>query len=440
MIEIDGKIYRNLEEQVRKNKDDIESIDTNVTSNTNAITGINNRLDNLDLTYATDEDIQNLQTQINTKANQSALDGTNANVTSNTNAISNINTRLDNLDLTYATDEDVQNLQSQINTKANQSALDSTNSQVSTNTSNISSLNTTKANQSDLNSTNSRVSTLESTVTQLSPQVAKSLKTPMSAPSSTELVAIDTSNGQAMISIGAGLVIENDTLKSTGGVQIVDNLTSTSISAALSANQGRILNSTISSVSSIADNNTEQIEFLQSDMASKTNVTIANVHQDSINFTSNPQTQLDSKASQSALNSTNANVSANTSSISSLNTNKANVDLSNVTYPTFVASGSVRSSSGYTTYMSNGTKIWYIIFPTGLKICHLVIDSLPSTDTPQQVTLPITFNTTTYMVHIQRSYGGSYLRLDDVGITDKTTSGFKTRGYNAPVDITCIGY
>lgn len=163
MIEIDGKIYRNLEEQVRKNKEDIESID--------------------------------------------------ANVTSNTNSINDINTRLDNLDLTYASAEDIENLQSQINTKANQSALDSTNSQVSTNTSNISSLNTTKANQSDLNSTNSRVSTLESNVTQLSPQVAKSLKTPMSAPSSTELVAVDTSNGQAMISIGEGLVIENDALK-----------------------------------------------------------------------------------------------------------------------------------------------------------------------------------------------------------------------------------
>lgn len=152
MIEIDGKIYRNLEEQVRKNKEDIESIDTNVTSNTSAITGINNRLDNLDLTYATDEDVQNLQSQINTKANQS-----------------------------------------------------------------------------DLNSTNSRVGTLESTVTQLSPQVAKALKTPMSAPSSTELVAVDTSNGQAMISIGDGLTIENDTLKLSGGQQQQINIDNISI-------------------------------------------------------------------------------------------------------------------------------------------------------------------------------------------------------------------
>ena len=197
----------------------------------------------------------------------------------------------------------------------------------------------------------------------------------MSAPSSTELVAIDTSNGQAMISIGAGLVIENDTLKSTGGVQIVDNLTSTSISAALSANQGRILNSTISLVSSIADNNTEQIEFLQSDMASKTNVTIANVHQDSINFTSNPQTQLDSKASQSALNSTNANVSANTSSISSLTTNKANKDLSNVTYPEPTANGVVQTGSGdrvIKSWIASDGQTWYREWAGGWKECGSV--------------------------------------------------------------------
>ena len=422
MIEIDGKIYRNLEEQVRKNKEDIESIDTSVTSNTNAIAGIN--------------------------------------------------TRLDNLDLTYATDQDIQNLQSQINTKAEQSALNSTNSQVSTNTSNISSLSTTKANQSDLNSTNSRVGTLESTVTQLSPQVAKSLKTPMSAPSSTELVAIDTSNGQAMISIGAGLVIENDTLKSTGGVQIVDNLTSTSISAALSANQGRVLSNTISTVTSSVDSNTEQIELLQSDMAGKTNVTINNVHQDYINFSSDPQTQLDNKLDTSGgtmagdikLPAGKFLVDANgyglvgyygTGSTTYGNGyrginlrgnatrpqyNSSDIAmLSDVTQPKFSADSHSYTSSGYTTYMSIGGDTWYILFPTGLKICHLSV-TVPSSDSAQQVTLPIAFKTVHYMVNIQRSSGSSYVRLDDIGCTDKTTSGFKIRGYNSPALITCIGY
>lgn len=62
-----------------------------------------------------------------------------------------------------------------------------------------------------------RISDLEASVTQLAPQVARALKTPMSAPSSTQLVSIDTSNSQAMISIGDGLVVENNTLKATGG-------------------------------------------------------------------------------------------------------------------------------------------------------------------------------------------------------------------------------
>ena len=350
MIEIDGKIYRNLEEQVRKNKEDIESIDTNVTSNTNAI--------------------------------------------------NDINTRLDNLDLTYATDKDIQNLQSQINTKANQSALDSTNTQVSTNTSNISSLNTTKANQSDLNSTNSRVSTLESTVTQLSPQVAKSLKTPMSAPSSTELVAIDTSNGQAMISIGAGLVIENDTLKSTGGVQIIDNLTSTSISAALSANQGRVLNTSI-----LTKANQSDLDNLETTVSTKANQ--SDLDSTNANVTSNSNqigtlaTEVANKANQSSLNTTNSQVSTNTSNIASLNTNKANVDLSNVTYPQVIANGVAQTGDGdrvVESWISSDGLTWYRKWASGWKECGLY---LSATDWKENlIVLPVTFSTDTYTTSI----------------------------------------
>lgn len=170
-----------------------------------------------------------------------------------------------------------------------------------------------------------------------------------------------------------------------------------------------------------------------------------------VNFTSDPQTQLDNINSQVSTNTSNiaslgtnkanqSDLSSTNAKVTTLTNDKANKDFSNVTYPTFVADGVERSSSGYTTRMTSDKKTWYIIFPTGLKICHLVIDSIPSTDTPQQVRLPIPFNTTTYMAHIVRSPGSSYLRLDDVGYTDKTTSGFKIRGYNPPVDITCIGY
>lgn len=47
--------------------------------------------------------------------------------------------------------------------------------------------------------------------------LARSLKTPMSTPSATEIVAVDNTNAQTMLSIGDGLIVENGTLKSTGG-------------------------------------------------------------------------------------------------------------------------------------------------------------------------------------------------------------------------------
>lgn len=243
MIEVNGVIYRNLEEQVQKNKEDINT--------------------------------------------------TNQNVSQNTNSINEINTKLNNLDLTYATDEDIQNLQSQINTKADQGSLNTTNQTVSQNT--------------------SKISSIETTLTEITPDVMRALKTPISAPNETKIVAVDNTNSQEMIGIGAGLVIENNTLKSTGGTEIIDNLTSSSISAGLSANQGRILdnkitnltqnvsqntsnistiNGQISNLDSQISTNTEDIEFLQSDVAGKTNVTINNVHQDYVNFSSDPQTQI----------------------------------------------------------------------------------------------------------------------------------------------------
>lgn len=159
MIEVNGVIYRNLEEQVQKNKDDINTINQNVSQNTNSIDEINRKLNDLDLTYAKDEDIQNLQSQISTKANQSSLDTTNQNVSQNT----------------------------------------------------------------------SRISSIETTLTEITPNVMRALKTPISAPSSTELVGVDGSNAQTMIGIGDGLSIENGTLKATGGGSdvIVDSALST---------------------------------------------------------------------------------------------------------------------------------------------------------------------------------------------------------------------
>lgn len=47
--------------------------------------------------------------------------------------------------------------------------------------------------------------------------IARALKIPASAPTSTEIVAVDNTGAQAMLTVGDGLSIENGALKSTGG-------------------------------------------------------------------------------------------------------------------------------------------------------------------------------------------------------------------------------
>ena len=80
-------------------------------------------------------------------------------------------------------------------------------------------------------------------------RVMKSLVVPVSAPSKTELVAVDDGNSQTMVEIGEGLKLENGVLSSTatggesGGssINVIDNLTSQSGTDALSAKQGNVL-------------------------------------------------------------------------------------------------------------------------------------------------------------------------------------------------------
>ena len=59
-----------------------------------------------------------------------------------------------------------------------------------------------------------RIETIETSLTEITPKVMKALVTPMSAPSKTELVAVDDGNAQTMIEIGDGIVLENGVLKS----------------------------------------------------------------------------------------------------------------------------------------------------------------------------------------------------------------------------------
>lgn len=138
---------------------------------------------------------------------------------------------------------------------------------------------------------------------------------------------------------------------------IINTLNSTASDKPLSALQGKNLNDRITSLISELSNtqqdvadNMEDISLLQGDVAGKTNVTINNVHQDYVNFSSDPQTQinakanqsttytktetdtlLNAKANQSSLNTTNSNVSTNTTNITNLSNNKANKDGSNLT-------------------------------------------------------------------------------------------------------------
>jgi hypothetical protein len=62
-----------------------------------------------------------------------------------------------------------------------------------------------------------RVEIVEENLTQITPDVARALKTPMSAPATTKLVAVDTTNSQEMITIGENLTLENGILSATGG-------------------------------------------------------------------------------------------------------------------------------------------------------------------------------------------------------------------------------
>ena len=309
----------------------------------------------------------------------------------------------------------------------------------------------------DISIINNRLTEVETTLTEITPDVMRALKTPISAPSETKIVAVDHTNSQDMLSIGTGLVIENHQLKSTGGTEIIDNLTSSSISAGLSANQGRVLdnkitaisqtinskanqssldltnqnvsqntsnistiNSQISNLDSQTSTNTEDIEFLQSDIAGKTNVTINNIHQDYVNFSSDPQTQLNN-----------------------LNNNKANKDLSNVTYPTNTP-GNTTTGDGdvvIETYISNDGRTWFRIWKSGWKECGIY--ATLSTWSSGNVALPITFSNTNYtcVATSQTTSTSTGLNSAQLGIESKTTNTITLwASTSSPKIIYCCGY
>ena len=62
-----------------------------------------------------------------------------------------------------------------------------------------------------------RVEALEPVVASNAQMISRALKTPISAPSTVKLVAVDTSNSQDMITIGENLILENGVLSAVGG-------------------------------------------------------------------------------------------------------------------------------------------------------------------------------------------------------------------------------
>ena len=162
-------------------------------------------------------------------------------------------------------------------------------------------------------------------------------------------------------------------------------------------------------------------------------------------FNSNPQEQLNSKASVSDLNTTNSN-------ISSLSENKANADLSNVTYPEIVYDpetelfdGLVHTGAGdrivERKVFSDG-KTWYERYESGWKRCGGVITTANNIT---EVVLPIEFTTTSYttLVTIRFDTTSATSFFDkSLNIRYKTENTFEIYAYSVAGELQweCAGF
>ena len=198
--------------------------------------------------------------------------------------------------------------------------------------------------------------------------IARSLKTPISTPTSTKIIAVDNTNSQELLGMGTGLE------ESNGNVQVAQSL----------RNQ--------------VQSNSNQIGTLA--------------------------TEVSNKANQSLLNTTNSQVSTNTSNIASLNTNKANVDLSNVTYPEPSANGVTQTGSGdrvIKSWIASDGQTWNRQWASGWKECGAVfsIGSIGGGSTVNSLkTTPIKFTrvlTALANTRIQASASGDGAVVSNIG-------------------------
>ena len=130
---------------------------------------------------------------------------------------------------------------------------------------------------------------------------------------------------------------------------------------------------------------------------------------------------------QDAIDELNTDIENAETTINNLNNNKANKDLSNVTYPANTA-GSTTTGSGdrvIETYISSDGKTWYRKWASGWKECG--ISNRGGSWSYHTVTLPLTFSNTNYVVLTQISNNTSTgdILAQTIGVDTKTTTSFK---------------
>lgn len=132
--------------------------------------------------------------------------------------------------------------------------------------------------QTQITNNNTKITELELDLMDVTNVANMALKLPNEAPASVSLVAVNNTNKQELLTIGEGLSVVNGSLVATGiDFEVIDDVTSSSSTAALSANQGKILNSKIQTISdnyltlNTAQTITSKKTFTQNNIVMKAN-------------------------------------------------------------------------------------------------------------------------------------------------------------------------
>lgn len=153
---------------------------------------------------------------------------------------------------------------------------------------------------------------------------------------------------------------------------------------------------------------------------------------------------------QSQINGINKQVNTNTIDIGLLTSDKANKDLSNVTYPQAVADGVARTGDGdrvIETYISSDERTWYRKWVSGWKECGGILSNVVS-GYIAEITLPLSFSNTTYTISVtpvlsgnsgQDVYSNWVLNYGEYSITTNKFS-YRARSNVDGLSYYCCGY